>query len=390
MTRNAPFAGITVVDFTHVLAGPACSYFLGLMGAYVIKVESRIKGDAIRHRGGTDAQASGQGMSTPYQTQGAGKHSIALDLEDKNDREIFERLLTQADVFVENHLPSTMKALGLDEGSLRLRHPNLIICALTAYGRGGPQEDVPGYDVNLQAASGLMEMTGTIESGPTRTGAPILDYATGLAAAFAISSALFARQNSGKGAFLDVSMQEVGFTLMASTITDYLATGHRPKRRGNAANSRSPGAGSFPCKTGMLSLGVNEEIHVKRLMIGLGREAWLKDPRFATPKARQENAEAFSKLIEDVLLTKTSEDWEAELQAVGVPCARVRSLPEALHSEHVTRRDYLYDLGEGAVVPGLPFKIDHQRLPGPFCRPPRLGEDQETVMKWLREREAKR
>ena len=144
MSKTHPFEGLLVVDFTHVLAGPAASYYLGLLGAKVIKVESKSKGDAIRHRGGTDSQAAKQGMSTSYLTQGGAKKSIALDLETQEDMGLFHRLLAKADVLVENHVPDTMRRLGLDEESLAKRHPHLIHCAMTGYGRGGPH--VPGVE----------------------------------------------------------------------------------------------------------------------------------------------------------------------------------------------------------------------------------------------------
>jgi len=180
MSTTHPFTGLLVIDFTHVLAGPACAYYLGLLGAEVIKVESTNKGDAIRHRGGTDTDAAKKGMSTSYLTQGAGKRSIALDLESTDGLHRFHQLLERADVLVENHVPQTMRQLELDEKSLAERHPHLIHCAMTGYGRGGPQENTAAYDVNIQAACGLMEATGTQDSGPIRTGAPVLDIGNGL------------------------------------------------------------------------------------------------------------------------------------------------------------------------------------------------------------------
>ena len=225
MTR--PFSDLLVIDFTHVLAGPACSYFLGLLGARVIKVESDKKGDGIRYRGGTDKEGAAIGMSTAYLTQASGKEAIAVDLESERGRDIMQKLLAKADVFVENHLPETVKHLNLDEKTISKKHPHLVHCSMTGYGRNGPQENVQAYDVNIQAACGLMELTGTAESGPTRTGAPILDYGTALAAGFAISTALYDREKTGRGCFIDVSMQETGLTLMSSTITDFLKTTSR-------------------------------------------------------------------------------------------------------------------------------------------------------------------
>ena len=382
-TELTPFKGLLVVDFTHVLAGPACAYYLGLLGAEVVKVESSTKGDAIRHRGGTDAEAARRGMSTSYLTQGAGKRSIALDLETTEGCDVFHALLDRADILVENHVPETMRQLGLDEETLRARHPHLVHCAMTGYGRGGPQENTAAYDVNIQASSGLMETTGTQESGPTRTGAPVMDYATAMAASFAISAALYERTKTGRGVFVDVSMLETGLSLMSSTVTDYLATGNAPKRRGNLANSRSPGAGSFPCKSGVMSLGVNEESHFHHLARAMGREDWLENPRYAERATRTENAEAFVSEVEAELAKRTAEEWEPILQGAGVPCARLRTLPEALASEQVQKRGFVQKLEDGTEVPTLPFRLQGA---GPFKpgRPaPTHGEHTDDILAWL-------
>ena len=178
-------------------------------------------------------------------------------------------------------------------------------------------------DVNIQASCGLMDATGTAESGPMRTGAPVLDYGTAMAAAFAISAALFERTKTGKGTFVDVSMLETGFSLMSSTITDYLKTGNAPQRRGNLANSRSPGAGSFPCRTGVISLGVNEEKHFINLARSLGFDHLLSDPRFSEPNARKRNATDLVSEIEDKLKLKTAEEWEEILQKHEIGRAHV-------------------------------------------------------------------
>ncbi len=379
MSQTHPFKGLLVIDFTHVLAGPACAYYLGLLGAEVIKVESTAKGDAIRHRGGTDAEAANAGMSTSYLTQGAGKRSITLDLESTDGIECFHKLLARADVLVENHVPDTMRKLQLDEDSVAKRHPHLIHCAMTGYGRGGPQENTAAYDVNIQAACGLMDATGTQESGPTRTGAPVLDYGTALAASFAVSAALFERASSGKGNFIDVSMLETGLSLMSSSITDYLKTGNAPKRRGNLANSRSPGAGSFPCKDGVMSLGVNEESHFKNLASALEREEWLSDVRYAERDSRKAHAAELAQEIEAELSKRTAQEWEPVLQSAGVPCARLRSLPEALASEQVKVRRFVAKTEDGTDVPTLPFRLGGVGSYAPAMNSPRLGEHTDQI-----------
>lgn len=383
MPENKPFANLVVIDFTHVLAGPACSYYLGLLGATVIKVESASKGDAIRHRGGTDADAAAKGMSTPYLTQGGGKKSVALDLETPAGINLFHQLLARADVLVENHVPRTMARLRLDEADVLERHPHLIYCAMTGYGRGGPQENTAAYDVNIQAACGLMEATGTVESGPIRTGSPILDYSTGLSAGFAIAAALFERAQTGKGMFVDVSMLETGLALMSSTITDFLQTGNAPQRRGNLANSRSPGAGSFPCKDGIMSLGVNEEAHFASLATALGRQDWLSDTRYAERATRKAHAAELVAEIEAELMKRSAAEWEPLLQSAGVPCARLRSLPEALESEQVQTRGFVQSLPDGTKVPTLPFRLGGTAPYRLNTNAPAVGDDNTWLSTWL-------
>jgi len=383
MSITHPLKGLLVVDFTHVLAGPACSYYLGLLGAEVIKVESAKKGDSIRHRGGTDSIAAKSGMSTSYLTQGAGKRSFALDLESSQGIEQLHQLLARSDILVENHVPATMRRLQLDEDSLAAKHPHIIHCAMTGYGRGGPQENTAAYDVNIQAACGLMEATGTQESGPIRTGAPVLDYGTALAAGFAICAALYERASTGKGCFIDVSMLETGLSLMSSSVTDYLKTGTAPKRRGNLANSRSPGAGSFPCKEGVLSLGVNEESHFINLATALGRQDWLNDPRFAQRDERKINASELATQISTELLSKTALEWESVLQSAGVPSARLRSLPEALDSEQVKQRGFVQTTDDGIAVPTLPFRLGGAGAYKPVSDAPTIGEHNVEIKQWL-------
>ena len=380
------FAGIRVVDFTHVLAGPACSYYLSLMGAEVIKLESAYRGDGIRHRGGTAKDLAEDEMSTSYLTQGAGKRSLAVDLGKQEGKSIALQLIAGCDVLVENHRPETLRRLGLDYQTLSQDHPRLIYCALTGYGQNGPKGNHAAYDVNIQAASGIMAITGTPETGPLRTGAPIMDYGTGLAAAFAVASALFARGQTQRGTFIDISMLEVAFNLMSSSITDYTATGNAPQPRGNAANSRSPAAGSFQTADGLISLGVNEEHQFAALCNAIEKPQWLEDSRFSNRKERDANRESLLSELESVLATRPADEWEVVLGDAGVPVARVNTLPEALASSQTISREALHCFevdrfpGRTAQVPTLPFLFNGRR-PAPNLPPPRRGEHSIAILK---------
>ncbi|MEM1045196.1 MAG: CaiB/BaiF CoA-transferase family protein [Pseudomonadota bacterium] len=381
---TGPFSGLRVIDFTHVLAGPACAYYLGLLGADVIKVESAARGDAMRYRGGTDRARADSGMSTAFLTQGAGKKSVAIDLSQGPGRSVFYKLIASADILVENHLPQTLKDLSLGEADLRILNPRLIHCAMTGYGRGGDRQDAPAYDVNIQAASGLMSLTGTDGTGPLRTGAPVMDYATALAAAFAISAALHQRNQSGEGSFIDVSMLETAFVLMSSTVADYLTTGSLPKPRGNAANSRSPAAGSFACKDGILSLGVNEDHQFAALAETVGRPEWVSDIRFSTRAARRDHADELKQALCARLTTRTAEEWESALTENGVPAARLRTLPESLALHQVEARRFLHsDALTGAITPTLPFRIGPDAVHAPRSTTPNLGAHTREVLRSL-------
>ena len=356
-TLRGPLSGVRVVDFTHVLAGPACAYHLALLGADVIKVERPGRGDAMRHRGGSDPQRAARGASTAFLTQSAHKRHVPLDLETDGGRNAMHRLLAGADVLVENHRPSTLRRLRLDWTTLQAAHPRLVHCAMTGYGRGHAREDAPAYDVNIQAASGLMELTGTPQSGPTRVGAPVIDYATALAAGFGVCAALVQRARTGRGSLVDVSMMDVALTLMSSTVVDHALTGNEPRPRGNAANSRSPSAGTFPTADGLLSLGVNEEAQFERLAHALDREEWLADARFATPAARDRNRSTLSEAIEAALARGTAAEWETRLLARGVPAARVATLPEALAACEASGRPFPTE-ANGRPSAGRPFRLE--------------------------------
>ena len=377
-----PLSGIKVLDFTHVLAGPACSYYLGLLGADIIKVESVSKGDSMRHRGGTFEEGNSKGMSTSFLTQGSGKRSIALNINTSEGKKIFEKLLKNADVLVENHRPNTLKKIGLTSEYLNNVNNKLIHCALTGYGRKGDKENASAYDVNIQAISGIMNLTGFEGQGPVRTGAPIVDYGVALAASFAISSALFKRTETGRGSFIDVSMLETAYTLMSSTIVDYLVTGNEPKQRGNAANSKSPASGSFECKKGLISLGINEEHQFVALAKMLGKEDWLIDKKFSNKIRRKKNQELLIKQLESILKSKTAKQWEKLAIKFEVPAARVLTLKESLDLKQNHARSFFHKFNDiNLTVPTLPFRFNNQKNHAPIISPKRLGQNTLEILK---------
>src|SRR5574340_281045 len=254
MTDQRPFAGIRVLDLTRVLAGPFCAYQLGLLGAEVIKIERPGRGETVRWRTEADPSFGEQGMSLGFMTQSANKRFLALDIDKPEGREIFLRLAAGADVVVQNLRTGSADRRGIGYGDVKSVNPKAIFCSITAYGNTGPKKHHPAYDSVIQAWSGLMSITGTPESAPLKVGPPVIDYATGIAAAYAVSAALYQRNQTGAGQYIDLSMLDTTMILMASVVTAYLNTGAPPKPAGNNASSRAPASTTFNTADGLLAL----------------------------------------------------------------------------------------------------------------------------------------
>src|SRR6201747_381515 len=231
MTR--PFEGIRVIDVTHVLAGPFAAYQLAVLGADVIKVEHPDDPDQSRSSG-TDKALNRREMGTAFLTQASNKRSIALDLKTEADREILKKLVATADVFVENYRPGAFEALGLGYEALSVINPKLIYASFSAFGQQGPRGKQTAYDHVIQATSGIMAMTGTKDVHPVKLGAPVVDYATGMTGAFALASALFQRERTGRGQRIDMAMLDVAMILMGIHVTAHLRNGAHPKPNGNS------------------------------------------------------------------------------------------------------------------------------------------------------------
>src|SRR5436189_3109041 len=268
-----PFEGIRVIDVTHVLAGPFAAYQLAVLGADVIKVEHPDDPDQSRGAG-TDKVLNRANMGTSFLTQASNKRSITLDLKLEKDRIILKKLVATADVFVENYRPGAFEALGLGYAELATINPQLIYASFSAFGQTGPRGGQTAYDHVIQATSGIMAMTGTADVHPIKLGAPAIDYATGMTGAFALASALFQRERTGRGQRIDMAMLDVAMILMSSHVTGYLRNGAHPKPHGN----RHPHAtnGAFATKDGMIMLGASNLRQQPRLSSVPGRPDMIK------------------------------------------------------------------------------------------------------------------
>ncbi|OXC75784.1 CaiB/BaiF CoA transferase family protein [Caballeronia sordidicola] len=229
---TSPLSGIKVLDLTHVLAGPFCTYMLAVHGADVLKIEDPRRPDGVRGRG-ADAHLNQALMGTNYLTQGANKRAMTLNLKTPEGQRVFRALARDADIVVENYRANAMAELGLDYEQLSKTNPKLIYCSMTGFGHGGPRSEVNAYDNTIQAASGLMAMTGLAGSGPVKVGASIIDYAAGLSAAFAVTLAVTQRQTTGLGCHIDCSMLDTAMTLMGTQVTAHYAGAPTPVPKGN-------------------------------------------------------------------------------------------------------------------------------------------------------------
>src|SRR2546428_4944634 len=374
-----PYEGIRISDITHVLAGRCAAYQLGLLGADVIKVERPKTADQSRDSGG-DRALNRQQMGTGYLTQASNKRAITLNLKHEKGREILKKLVTDADVLVENWRSGAFPALGLGWDDLRPLNPRLIYCSMTAFGQEGPRGVQTAYDQLIQATSGMMAMTGTPDVNPIKTGAPVIDYATGTMCAFAISAALFQRERTGHGQYIDSAMLDVSLMLMGSHITSYLRTGHEPRPKGNLMDRAS--SQLYQAKDAPLMIAAGNRGQHERLFRALGRPDLAAQ---SSPEERERLYEAQTAELERIIAQRTAEDWEQYLQSHHVPAGRVRTLSEALADPQVKGRRVLHEHPEldgiegPATVPMAAFTFAHG---GPSIEtpPPRLRQHTEAVV----------
>jgi crotonobetainyl-CoA:carnitine CoA-transferase CaiB-like acyl-CoA transferase len=375
MTR--PFEGIRVIDVTHVLAGPFATYQLAVLGADVIKVEHPDEPDQSRANG-TDKALNRRNMGTSFLTQASNKRAITLDLKTPADRDILKKLVATADIFVENYRPGAFEALGLGYEALSAINPRLIYASFSAFGQHGPRGVQTAYDHVIQASSGIMAMTGTEGVHPIKFGAPAIDYATGMSGAFALASALFQRQRTGRGQRVDMAMLDVAMILMSSHLTGYLRNGVHPKPHGN----RHPHAtnGAFETKEGLVMLGASNLRQQRRLWTVLGRPDMIK----RSNDERDEDHDREIAVLSEIMLTRTADEWEEFLQARHVPAARVRTMGEALADPQLATRGVIHrhaaasGIDGACSVPLAPFIFAHGG-PRIDTAPPTLGQHNEEI-----------
>ena len=383
MSRPAPLAGITVVDLTQVFAGPYCTYQLALLGAKVLKVEPP-GGELIRY-GGAVADLSAEGLGLPYCTQNADKDCIEIDLKRPQGVAKVLELVAAADIFVQNYRPGVAERLGIGEAMVRSAKPDIIYCSISAYGGEGPVGHRPAYDHVVQAMSGIMQTTGTEEMGPVKVGAPYVDYATGLNAAFAIMAALRERDRTAEPQTVDVAMLDTALNLMANNMVATATTGNEIPKLGNEAASRAPSSGCFASSDGVLiMLAANNERQFMDLCAVLGHAEWTEDERWRHPRQRVDHQDALRVEIEKAFQRRGAAEWETLLDQAGVPASRVRSLGEVLAEGQPNARDLLRQLPVGTQnttvsLPAIGFRLNGDSLQ-PTRAPRKNGHDNDKYL----------
>ena len=317
-----PLQGVRILDLSNIIAGPLCTYQLSQLGADVIKVERPGTGDLARKMG-LDVERGRKQMGVSFLAMNAGKKSMTLNLQQARGQEIFKRLAGDADIVFENFRPGVMARLGLGFNDLKAINPSIIYCAVSGFGQDGPLANRPAYDQIIQGYSGLMSLTGPEDGDPYRAGYTACDSMGAMTAAFAITAALYRKQQFGEGAFIDVSMLDATLTTMASwVISNHLNAGIEPQRLGNESHSAAP-SGTFPTRDGQINIVNNEQKQFESLCDVIGRTDLKTNPLFADRDERFKNKDLLRAELVPVLESKTGAEWEDAFAAAGVPAGRI-------------------------------------------------------------------
>ncbi len=372
-------AGLKVIDLTRVLGGPYCTMILSDHGADVIKVEPP-QGDEVRDWGPPFLeQPDGTRDASYFVGVNRNKRGVALDLGQPRGREVLLRLLADADVLVENFKPGGMERWGLAyETVLAERFPRLIHCRVSGFGADGPLGGLPGYDAILQAMTGLMSINGDANAGPTRMGTPVVDLATGLYAVIAILMALYERQRSGRGQFLDMTLHDCGLALLHPQAANYFLDGKRPTPTGNPHPNLAPYE-KYRTRTGEIFVAAGNDGQFRKLCELLGVAELSGDPRFLTNADRLRNRPMLTERFAAILAETDGQELCLRLLRAGLPAGPVLAVDEALAAGQAEARSMVTELGAYRGL-GTPIKLS--RTPGGTrAAPPRFAEHTDEVLR---------
>jgi crotonobetainyl-CoA:carnitine CoA-transferase CaiB-like acyl-CoA transferase len=353
---NRPLAGITVIDFGQIFQGPYATLLMAKAGAFVIKVEPPA-GEPGRRRA-----EPGKSATLPFAMLNQNKHAVTLNLKEPRGRGLLIRMVARADVLLENFSPGTMDGLGVGWSRLREVNPRLVYASGTGFGLTGPDRDNLAMDMTIQAASGIMSVTGFADGPPVKAGPTLVDFMGGIHLYAGVVTALYDREHSGEGRLVEVAMQEAVYPTLAASFDYYYRTGKVPPRTGNRqAGLNSAPYNVYPTTDGHVAIHVVTEAHFQNLLKAMGREDLARDPRFATNAGRVAHLEETDALVAEWTRNRAKMEVFARAKALRIPCAPVRNAPEVMNDPHMHERQMLEridhpELGP-IVVPGTPLRL---------------------------------
>ena len=389
-------AGLKVLDLSRVLAGPWCTQILADLGAEVVKVERPGAGDDTRHWGPPflkDADGNDTTQASYFTACNRNKRSVTIDMATSEGQALIKQMALQADILVENFKVGGLAQYGLDHASLRALNPRLIYCSVTGFGQDGPYAERAGYDLMIQAMTGMMSITGRADGepggGPLRVGVALTDLFTGVYASTAILAALNVRHSTGQGQHIDMSLLDVGMAILANQAAGFLATGATPQRQGNSHPSLAPYQ-DFPTQDGAMLLAIGNDGQFARFCEAAGHPEWAQDERFASNTLRVKHRTALIPAMEAVTRTRSTAAWIALLEDKAVPCGPINTIAQAFDDAQVKARGLAVPLqrwkegevGDGVThITGVASPLRLSATP-PVLRhaPPALGQHTDEVL----------
>lgn len=381
MEHSKALSGVRVIEVCNVAAGPFCGMLLADMGADVIKIEHPQGGDTLRAW-----PPLTEGYSENFASLNRNKRSVTLNLKDAADVELARKLVDEAHVLIENNRPGVMARLGLGYDALKQRNPRLIYCSISAYGQTGPRAQEGGFDLTIQAMSGLMSVTGESGGAPVKCGVPVADFTAGLYAVTAIAGALRVAEATGEGTHLDVPMLGVTLGIAALQTSEYFGSGKDPAKLGSAHPRNAPYQ-AFKCRDGFFCMAAGNNALFKSVCEIVERTDLVTDTRFTDTSLRARNQVALRDLLEDIFQHEGRDVWLTRFRARGVPCAPINHYSEVLDDEQVAHMQWVQPItlpnGVDTKTFGPPVRIDGVgidiRRP-----PPALGEHNDELLGALR------
>ena len=376
---TGPLAGLLVADFSRILAGPYASMLLADLGAEVVKVESPA-GDDTR----SWQPPVRDGVATYYLGVNRNKRSVALDLKDSGDVALAQELAGRADIMMENFRPGGLARFGLDYDTVAAANPAVVYASISGFGTSEQGRVLPGYDLIVQAMSGLMSLTGSPETGPFRSGISVFDVMAGLHATIGILAALHARDENGRGQHVEVNLLSSAMSGMVNQTSAYVAGGVTPQRMGNSHPSLFPYE-PLPCADGDLIVTAGNNLQFRKLVAVLGVPELADDPRFQRNEDRTANREALRPLLVERLTTRPKMEWFRDIIGAGVPCGPINDVGGGVAFAQEVGLDPVVEVGEGAaMVPSIRNPITFSETPADYrLPPPGLDEHGDEIRAWL-------